>query len=200
MNNIDQLQFEINFIKNNDIKTVVTRVLSETTPSYFWEVDSSSTGKYHPKMADGTPITLIGHTKSATRALRLLLTHPMIASNFDANSIDLMTGAIILHDVAKKGLTESKYTVHEHPLLVKELRPSNMTQLQNIYFDNMISYIEPHTGPWRRNNYSEVVLPIPENYGQYIVHMADWLASRIILHINIDDEPSVFNYLKDINF
>ena len=199
MNDISRLQFEVNLIKNEDIRDLTIKTLRDTAPSYFWEITTSSTGRYHPTHEDGTPYTLVDHTKSATRFLRLLLTHPLIAGRFSAVEIDLMTSAILLHDLAKRGLEETTYTVHEHPLLVRNLRPKNLSAIQNNYFDQIIFLAEPHTGPWRRNIHSDVVLPEIKNYGQYIVHMADWLSSRRVIRFDLSDSKDVFNYVKDIN-
>lgn len=198
MNDISKLQFEVNFINNKTIKDIVEYMLKHKSPKYFWSVGSSSTGYFHPTN-NGQPITLVDHTKSATRILRLLLTHPMVAGQIDGLKADLMTAAIIVHDLAKRGATDegaSEYTVHEHPVLISLMAPPDMTSEQQYYFSEIVRLACSHTGPWRFSERSTYVLPEIEQYDQYLVHLADWLSSRKIFHVDLEDDTNLISYLS----
>lgn len=169
--------------------------LLDEVPSYFWNVPASSSGKYHPNhdLGDGG---LARHSLMTYRWLKMLL---------EANDVDLteyipsMVVASLFHDVCKSGLDvpsdgEIK-TLHEHPLLsakfildkAEQFAKNNkdfieMTSDDEDSFKQDIAYvvscIETHMGKWVKSKYSDVILPKPKTSIQYIVHLADYCASR----------------------
>lgn len=197
MNDITNLMPEVNLITSDDIKSLVIRLLRDRVPSYFWEVDSSSTSFYHPKL-QGRPITLVEHTKSVVRILVMLISNPIIHSKFTRKDIDIMIASAILHDTTKRGYpSDVGTTIHEHPLLLSLLLPSKYTNLEYQLFSEIVEVAMTHTGPWNRSPHSSVVLPEITNDRQYYVHLADFLASRKVIHIDLDDNESV-NYINNM--
>ena len=47
----------------------------------------------------------------------------------------------------------------------------------------LVGMISSHMGEWNTNQYSDVVLPIPSNKYEKMVHMCDMLASRKFLDV-----------------
>ncbi len=69
-------QEEINYIQNSNIRRSL-EIMIEKLPDYFFEVEASSTGKYHPSYALGMG-GLLRHTKAAVRiAYELLSIQPL---------------------------------------------------------------------------------------------------------------------------
>ena len=60
-----------------DLKYLVSNL-----PDYFFEIEASSTGKYHPKFASGGH-GLVRHTKVAVRIAYELMGNPAICSFSD---------------------------------------------------------------------------------------------------------------------
>ena len=42
----------------------------------------------------------------------------------------------------------------------------------------VVACVESHMGKWNTSKYSDVVLPIPSNPIQYMVHLADCISSK----------------------
>ena len=61
MNKIDYFNKEYTYIKDNKIRDDLKYLVSNL-PDYFFEIEASSTGKYHPKFASGEH-GLVRHTK-----------------------------------------------------------------------------------------------------------------------------------------
>ena len=117
---MEQFGEEINLIEDSIIKNLVVKALMNT-PQAFYEEGASSTGKYHPAYAQGKG-GLVRHEKAAVYFAKNLTSLEM----YELSQIqkDKIYAALILHDTCKRGLTWDKsYTVHDHPLLVRELLP-----------------------------------------------------------------------------
>lgn len=163
-------------------------------PTYFWTEAASSSGKYHPEFSLG----------DGGLARHSLMTYRWLMSLLEANEIDLgeyvpgMIVAALFHDCCKRGLPDSigvEHTKHEHPLLSAKFIVDRAEQFAN---DNkefiemtaddedsfksdiaiVASCIESHMGRWNTSNHSDIILPKPKTSIQYMVHMADYCASR----------------------
>lgn len=170
MNNIQVLNNEIGYIKNEVVRDTVINVLNQA-PSYFFSIPASSTGKYHPSFSLGDG-GLVRHTKMAVRIAYDMFT---IVPQFTDIERDCIIASLILHDVCKSGKNHSGYTKHEHPILACELIDSVVS---NEYTELIKRGIASHMGQWNTNNYSNVVLPRPTDKYERFVHMCDYLASR----------------------
>ncbi|HHX67017.1 MAG TPA: HD domain-containing protein [Gallicola sp.] len=182
MNNFD---YEISKIQNEHIKNIVVKTL-EVVPEYFWRIAASSTSKYHPQYALGEG-GLVRHTKAAV-AIALCLFENSTVQNFTQEEKDLIIASLILHDTAKKGVVESKYSVAEHPLLVKKLFQKVEWNEEEQHFVEIINnLIETHMGEWCTKYNSKVeILPKPKSKLQRFTHLCDYLSSRRFLEVNFD--------------
>ena len=165
---------ELNYITDERIKQNA-RIIIDNLPDYFFTIQAPSTGKYHPTYALGEK-GLIRHTKAAVYFANTLFG----IYKFDNSTKDLIILSLLIHDGLKKGFTEEKYTRFDHPLLIGELLDKikeNLT-LTDTEIDIIKTNISSHMGKWNTNEYSDVVLPLPENVTQIFVHMCDYLASR----------------------
>lgn len=183
MEKIEHFKKELSYLKIEKYKQNA-EILINLLPDYFFEVPASSTGKYHPSFALGEK-GLVRHTKVAVKIAYELLNNPSIGDIFKDEEKDLMILGIILHDGLKSGLEKSQHTLFDHPLLISNYIKENKDKLT--LTDNEILFltnvIESHMGPWNKNEYSNVVLPIPKNKYQKFVHMCDYLASRKFLDV-----------------
>ena len=83
MNKVAVFEKELKYIKKESFKND-TMYLIDSLPDYFFEVAAASTGKYHPKYAQGTG-GLVRHTKSAVRIAYELLEDPLIGGKYTLN-------------------------------------------------------------------------------------------------------------------
>lgn len=163
-------------------------------PEYFWYEAASSSGKYHP-MHDLGEGGLARHS---------LMVYRWLMSLMDANAQDMseylpgMIVAALFHDCCKRGLPEnppSENTVHEHPLYAAKfiLERANRFAKENKDFIEMTaddeesflqdiavaaSCIQSHMGKRVESKHSETHLPAPKTPMEYMVHLADYCASR----------------------
>lgn len=200
MKNYQLLNFEVSLISNLEIQKLVQDIIKRKVPDYIETEWASSTGKYHPTDEMGNPETILAHTKSVTRVMKLIINHPYNCNDFDDYTKDIMIAACILHDSCKYGYPNKsgEYTLHEHPLLVRE----NLYPYSTIYnrdrlkiFNDICDLIETHHGPWINNSHSEIVLPEVTTRAQYLVHMADYLASRKIIKTVTLDTNQIMDLL-----
>jgi len=169
---------ELNFIKNSVIKEDI-KTLLDLLPDYFYEVPASSGGKYHPKLAEGNG-GLVRHTKAAARIANDILSNPLFASKYTSEEIDIVIGALIVHDGLKCGLVKEQYTRFDHPILMGDFIVNNKGKLKmsDSAMTMLVSCIKSHMGVWNTNDYSKVVLPIPATNIERLVHLCDYLSSR----------------------
>lgn len=181
---------ELNYIKNPEYRKNA-EILIGLLPDYFFEVPASSTGKYHPSFAQGKG-GLVRHTKVAVKIANELL-NSMIGYPFKPQEKDLMILALILHDGLKHGNPKEEYVRFDHPLLIAKFIKDNQSKTtfndQEILF--LTNVISSHMGPFNTSNYSDTVLPIPQNKYQKFVHMCDLLASRKFLDVKFDDHNNI---------
>lgn len=185
---VELFDYELNSIKNDNIREYTIKVLENVNDKFFSE-PASSTGKYHPNYALGDG-GLVRHTKAAVRIFNSLYNLDCI----DMDTGDYCRAALILHDTCKSGVNwESKYTLFEHPILVKELLlktfGENLTQEENEYVEEVNRLVSSHMGQWNKSKYSPIVLPVPRFNDEIWVHICDYLASRKFLEVNFDILP-----------
>ena len=86
MNKVAIFEKELKYIKNESYRND-TMYLIDCLPDYFFEVAAASTGKYHPKYAQGEG-GLVRHTKSAVRIAYELLEDPAIGNKYTEDEKD----------------------------------------------------------------------------------------------------------------
>ena len=182
MNKIDYFNKEYTYIKDDKIRDDLKYLVSNL-PDYFFEIEASSTGKYHPKFASGEH-GLVRHTKVAVRIAYELMGNPAL-NNFTSREKDLILLALTLHDGLKCGNPKERYTRVDHPLLassfVKEHK--DKLSLSDDDIDFVTSVISTHMGNWNTDYNGNEVLPKPKNKYQRFVHMCDFLASRKVINV-----------------
>lgn len=200
MNSSDKvklLQKEIDYINDENLKNDAIYLVS-ILPDYFFEVDASSTGKYHPKYASGDK-GLLRHVKAAVKMAVELLANPIIEKPYSSRDKDLIVLALIVHDGLKYGKNKTdKYTKFEHPILIsdyiKEVRDN--LQMTDEDVEKLCSMVASHMGPWNTNSYSSIVLPLPKAPIEKFVHMCDYLASRRFINIDFDSDNNLIDESK----
>ncbi len=182
---------EIDFIKDETYKESISNLL-DIVPSYFYEVEASSTGKYHPAFALGEK-GLVRHTKVAVRIAKEVLSLECMNTIFTNKEKDLLIIALILHDSIKLGNPKERYTRFDHPLLAGELIKENKdkTKFNDTEIKFLVNAIASHMGEWNTNTYSDVVLPKPTTKHQIFVHMCDYLASRKFINVDFDENNDI---------
>lgn len=188
MNKIEMFNKELNYIKNTRIKESCKSLL-ELLPDYFFEIEASSTGKYHPSFSLGES-GLVRHSKVAVRIAYELFNDTALFSSYTNDEKDLLILSIMLHDGLKEGIVKEKYVRFDHPILMAEFIKNNKakTELTDQEIELVSNSIASHMGPWNTNQpYSDVVLPLPKNKYQQFVHMCDYLSSRKFLDVKFKD-------------
>lgn len=174
--------------ENEDIKNFANECI-ETIPSYFWNVGASSTGKYHPQYALGD-LGLARHTCVLVRFLNHILNIDCYKNDFTSRERDLLRVAGIMHDSRKSGNDEdyarNKFTRFEHPLLAANEIRTIIGFIPEEELELVANTIESHMGQWNTDKRSKVVLPLPENKYQKMLHLADYLASRKDIEVLFD--------------
>lgn len=178
---------ELNLIKNERLKESCIELL-KLLPDYFYHVEASSSGKYHPAFALGEG-GLVRHTKVAVKMADEIIKTESVGNVFTQDEKDMILISLMLHDGLKKGLKEEKYTRFDHPILMGDFVLENIdkTKLTKLEATMISDNIKSHMGEWNTNPYSTVVLPKPKNKYQKMVHMCDLLASRKFINVNFNN-------------
>lgn len=188
---LDVFNKEYEYIKN-DIYRKSAKKLIELLPDYFFEVEASSTGKYHPSFALNKG-GLVRHTKVAVRIAKELLDNNSLGHKFTNEEKDLIIISLLIHDGLKLGNPKETYTRFDHPLLIGNFIRNNKDKLQ--FNDSEIEFIancvSSHMGEWNTNKYSNVILPLPKDKYQRFVHMCDFLASRKFLDVKFENDDII---------
>lgn len=162
---------ELNYIKNEEVKNF-TEFVVEKRPSYFDEVPSSSTGKYHSPQSNGYG-GLMRHTKAVVYfAVKLCDVY-----NLAPIDRDVVISACILHDIVKYGIgVKQPFTTKNHDtegakyvqILAKTAPPCK-------YVEEICKGISAHMGRWKAG--ATVVFPKDLTEIEQIVHLADVISS-----------------------
>ena len=186
MDKISYFNKEYSYIKDDKIREDLKYLVSNL-PDYFFEIEASSTGKYHPKFASGQN-GLVRHPKVAVRIAYELMGNPAICS-FSDREKDLIIMALTLHDGLKCGNPKEKYTRFDHPLLASSFikEHKDKLSLSNDDIEFVTSVISTHMGNWNTDYNGNEVLPKPKNKYQRFVHMCDFLASRKVINVEFLD-------------
>lgn len=185
MEKIDYFNREYNYIKDDKIREDLKYLVSNL-PDYFFEIEASSTGKYHPKFASGSH-GLVRHTKVAVRIAYELMNNTAL-NNFTNREKDLIILALTLHDGLKCGNPKERYTRVDHPLLASSFIKEHKDKLSlgDEDIDFAVSVISTHMGNWNTDYNGNEVLPKPKNKYQRFVHMCDFLASRKVINVEFN--------------
>lgn len=168
---------ELNTITDENLREFASWCL-DRLPKYFFEVGASSTGKYHPKFAQGKG-GLVRHTRATVIiANNLFENHTM--QNFSEEEKNIIRISLLLHDGAKYGVIKGNYTVSTHPLEIGNyLETLGNEFFKTTQWQTIKRCIASHMGEWDCDfKTKKKVLPRPETELEKFVHLCDYLASR----------------------
>lgn len=193
----DIFKTELSWIKSDKIRDYFTKAVN-LLPDYFFEIPASSTGKYHPEYATGSG-GLVRHTKAFAGILRDLVELEYL--NFTQDEKDIMLGASLVHDGCKSGLPKSEFSIADHPLVVVNMlktAPELKDLLTPEQEDVCYRVISSHMGQWNTDyRTKQEILPKPKTKDEFIVHLADYLASRKYLAYQFDEWYDPKNYFTN---
>ena len=191
MNREEIFKIELGYIKSERIRNACIEML-KILPEYFFEIEASSTGKYHPNYALGNA-GLVRHTKAAVRIAYELLGDACIGDKYTQDEKDLMIMALILHDGVKSGVPKEKYTRFDHPIMMGQMIMDNEDnmELEMEEIEFLDDAIKTHMGPWTTDYNGVEVLERPKTKYQNFVHMCDFLASRKFLEVPFDESNNI---------
>ena len=192
MKKIDYFKEEIDYIRNEDYKKDLITLIG-LLPSYFFKVPASSTGKYHPRFAQGEG-GLYRHTKVVSKIVMEMLE---IEDRFTSLDKDLII-ASVMHDGFKYGKKKEQYTRFDHPLIASEVIMKNQNKLiMNINdLRKLCMMIESHMGKYNKDYNGNEVLPLPRNEMERFLNRCDYLASRKFLNIEFNNDLIVEGEMK----
>ena len=167
----------VEIIKNKEVRDFVLDFLDKKVPDYFARVAASATGKYHPDYALGQG-GLIRPSLAVTAVAASIVNLEYL--QFNRMDKDLIIAACILHDSFKQGLTESGNTIRTHPNVAAREIAKHGKETGHEHIANIIAaLVLAHMGEWGNQK--------PGNKGQFIVHLADFIASRKFIDIDWND-------------
>lgn len=166
---------ELRLINDEKVDSFVRETLESADPRHVYE-PASSTGKYHPAFALGEG-GLVRHTKAVVAfTIDLLRARPDLLD--EDYTEDVYIAAAILHDMAKYH-GSSKYTQFDHPAEMA-------SKCIHAGFNEIASLIGPHMGRWNTSNRESLQLETPKDERQWLLHYADYIASRTWIKVDFD--------------
>ena len=158
---------EIDQMENGFYRSFTIDAFKNGCPEYFWNLPTSSTGKYHPHDESGKHGNWI-HTKRVFSTYQDSADSLINAGIIDSNDKQAGMAAALIHDMFKYGFPEAegKHTIKYHDVLgaayIRQYTdlPDKVARLVNI-----------HNGPWH-------VGPTPETQHEWLFHQCDMIASR----------------------
>ena len=160
-------------IRNPKIRDFVKDFLEEKVPEYFARIPASASGKYHPGYSQGYG-GLVRHTLAAAAIAKDIVQLEYL--RLSPGDQDLIYAATLLHDTYKQGRYESGTTERAHPnIAAQEILAFAKTKGEEKLGQLLGGLVVSHMGQWGNQK--------PGNRGQFLVHLADYLASRKYLDV-----------------
>ena len=183
MKALDVFTYELNQIKNKEIRDWVISIFHDYAPDYFWDCPASLSGKYHPALSLGKG-GLVRHTKLAVYwGIELYSALPN--DNF---STDEIIAALLLHDLQKN---ETHVNTMTHGSVFASLITEN-GRCDTAWANLIMLGIGGHMGVWTQPDPlvpQNMCIGFTRDFCQ-LVHLADYCASR-----KVDEE--ITNLMQD---
>jgi len=159
---------EIDAIYDEEIRNCVVRTFLDGCPDYFWELPTSSTGKYHSPDERGKHGNWI-HTKRVFATYANMSESYLEAHKITEKQREAGKAAALIHDMMKYGWPSenNEHTQSNHDVIAAEVAKHIGGCSNEIYL-----LIHGHMGPWGEGM-------MPENDRQWLFHFADKAASGI---------------------
>ena len=172
-------------IPHAGLSELTLRTLTAAPPA-FWHAPASTSGKYHSG-DECAPGGLVLHTRRVYRVTEHLLR--MYGVGHAANMYSICLSAALLHDCCKV-MAIGEHSRFDHPLLASELVRHQAEHLEHPVRPHMLTElcdaIESHMGRWRSSTHAPgIVLPEPKSATSWLLHQADYIASRGDIHVEI---------------
>lgn len=177
--NSNYFEREINKIESEDLRDFVRFFFEERVGAWFWGSGASSSGKYHPKFAQGRG-GLVRHTRAAAWFLEELLRMSSYAY-MKAEYKDYARVAILLHDTRKYGSgdAEDKACYKEHGKLAADDVALAWSEFFGTPCPELLCMaIRSHMGQWVENREDRPFTNIDR-----VVHLADYMSSRPFIDV-----------------
>lgn len=171
-------------IKHAGLRELTEKTL-EAAPAAFRQAPASTSGKYH-HADECAPGGLVLHTRRVYRVALDLL--QMYGISESAPMYSVCQAAALLHDCCKVQ-TLGEHSRFDHPLqaaeLVRSIAPQVQQRVPAHLLHDLCGAISAHMGRWSTSTYAPgIKLPRPNTATEWLVHQADYLASR--KHINVE--------------
>jgi hypothetical protein len=181
---------ELNLISDERVREGMWEIV-DILPEYFFTIQSSASGRFHPDYAQGKG-GLLRHCKTAMRiGYDLIRDKALCPPGLTDIGKELILVAIFVHDGLKHGLTDEGKTRFDHPLLMQKFLLDNAGHIPSLTHDELVfmgSVIATHMGPWTVDKTTgEVVLKEPTTAAQKFVHLCDYLSSRKVIRFKFDE-------------
>ena len=182
-----------NVMYDDELRKFAVALLCKT-PDYFTKVPASSTGKYHSKGDQGEG-GLVRHSISVDKVMNhLLILH---CGKFSDREINLLHIAALFHDCQKMG-TQEDYekecrTKFLHPVYASQFIMEEGVKFGLPYEDIkfICDAVITHMGQWCTSTHEPGNLPRPETEAQQLIHLADFIASRSDINVDIPEVEDI---------
>lgn len=174
---VKYFELELKLIFDKKIREFTRLCLTQTPDYIFEDCPSSSGGKYHPLdelSYDGTII----HTKKV-----FTMAYEMVKGLSCEDNRDVVLSACIIHDLRKRGPSNSGHTLKDHAAhganLINEVQEATqlLTDAQHQTLRNCVGY---HYGPWSEDPWRK---PIKEYTKEELaVYLSDFVVSKRFIH------------------
>jgi 23S rRNA maturation-related 3'-5' exoribonuclease YhaM len=179
--NVKAYDKELSFIKDTTKKSKLMGLLRQSAYKNVAGA-ASSTGKYHPKFANGD-FGLSRHTKAVVAFVRV------ICDAFPELNEDTLVTAAIAHDMIKYTTDEDKYTAKNHA-------DDSANKLDSVGLKDEARLVRSHMGRWDAERDKTGAIKKPEQFDEKMLHLADYIASKKFITIDFDDDN---NIIEDTN-
>ena len=188
MKSIKLFERELNLIVNEDLRMAVKSYMEERVPDHFWEDGASSSGKFHPKFAQGIG-GLVRHTKAVVMFAEELLRMSSYAYMKDEYK-DFVIAACIIHDSMKYGLGEYDKSEYKNHAKNASIAFAEWCKTEHGFEPHflLLNAVSAHMGQWSTDKEDRPFTSVDR-----CVHMADYMASR-----NFIDIPSITEEYNEI--
>jgi len=159
-------------VKNEELCDMTIKFLEEKVPEYFRKIPASSSGKYHPAYTLGEG-GLLRHTIAAVKILNNTLGLDYMKATFTAIERDKMIAAMILHDTFKYGVKYNMSDYRDH----ERKAADQIKEYFGEHGEDIARLIICHMGQWGVQQ--------PSKLDEFIVHQADYLASRKNITVDV---------------
>lgn len=180
MSKADIFRNILNEFESDDLRMYCEDMIEMIDP-FIITTPSSTSMKYHNE-TQCSPGGQSYHVIMVGTIMNYILGLDYVRAKFkEPKKRDCLRIAALLHDSIKCGWNGSTYTVFDHPRLAKEwiIRTKPEHDIKQGLKNYIGDLVESHSGQWNTDKRGVFEpLPTPQNDEQFVVHLADYLASR----------------------